>query len=100
MGYIDAWSDSQLVFCQEVPNMRTTLDIEKPVLVNLKELARKRRRSMSCMASDLLAEALSRAETSSPSPVFSWNSKNMGARVEVDDKEAIYELLDIDKEGK
>jgi hypothetical protein len=80
--------------------MRTTLDIEKPVLVNLKELARKRRRSMSRVASDLLAEALSRTETPSPSPVFFWSSKSMGARVDVDDKEALCDLLDIDKEGK
>lgn len=80
--------------------MRTTLDIEKPVLINLKQLARKRRRTMSRLASDLLAEALHRTDAGPSSPSFSWKSRNMKARVDIDNKEALHSLLDADGECK
>jgi predicted nicotinamide N-methyase len=80
--------------------MRTTLDIEQPVLADLRRLARKRRRSMSRLASDLLADALNRVDASPPPPSFSWNSRNMDARVDIDDKDALHSLLDADRECK
>lgn len=75
--------------------MRTTLDLEKPVLADLKRLARKRRRAMGKVASDLLAEALRRTESLATSRVaFHWRSKRMGARVDILDRDAVYEAMD------
>ncbi|MDT8390998.1 MAG: antitoxin [Lentisphaeria bacterium] len=76
--------------------MRTTLDIEKPVLRDLKKLAREKRRSMSRVASDLLAESLRRSESPPTQSTFSWNSRRMSARVDIDDKETVYSILDAE----
>ena len=76
--------------------MRTTLDLDKPVLDGLKALQKKEKRSLSRIASELLADALSarrKARRAGPAE-FSWNSSPMHARVDLRDKEAIYKILD------
>lgn len=75
--------------------MRTTLDIDKPVLDGLKALQRGRKETLGQIASRLLAQALS-AETV---PVrkakrLNWISQPMGARVDLADKDALYRILD------
>ena len=76
---------------------RTTLDIEKPILDELRALQRKEGRSMGKLASELLAEGISarRKREKAPVPEFEWISKDMGlARVDLEDKAALWALLD------
>jgi hypothetical protein len=75
--------------------MRTTLDLEKPVLEGPKELQKTDKRSLSKLASSLLAEALSqRAKTKETPVALSWTSSDMGMKLDLSDKEALYRVLD------
>ena len=77
--------------------MRTTLDIAKPVLDRLKVLQRKEGQTLSQVASSLLAEALSRHESASSgrqTPRLEWTCVDMKARVDIADKDALYQALD------
>lgn len=76
--------------------MRTTLDLDKPVLNELKALQKKDKRSLGRIVSELLAEALSmrREVAGSEDTPFSWNVDRMKARVELVDKDAVYAILD------
>ena len=75
--------------------MRTTLDIDDPVLRELKQLQTKEGKSLGRLVSDLLARALKEdaaAPTATAPPV--WIAKPMGARVNLSDKEAVHRALD------
>lgn len=75
--------------------MRTTLDIDEPVLTELKNLQRAKNQSLGKLASELLASALAARNTHAEAPaVPKWNAKAMGAKVDLDDKEAVYAILD------
>jgi hypothetical protein len=74
---------------------RTTLDIDGPVLCDLKLRQKREGKSLGRLASDLLAIALARDVHSKP-PVFRWVTRSMGARVNLADKEAVYAALDSD----
>lgn len=71
---------------------RTTIDLDPAVLRDLKQRARQDQRSMGKIASELLARAL-RTEPPTRRPI-TWNSQSMGARVDIDDKDALYGALD------
>ena len=73
---------------------RTTLDIDTPLLEELKKLQRKQRRSLGKIVSQLLAEALALQKTSPAMPKLRWVSRPMGALVDLADKEAVYGALD------
>ena len=74
--------------------MRTTLDIDGPVLRELKKRQTKEGKSLGRLVSDLLAHALkSKATPANDSPP-AWIAKPMGARVSLSDKEAVYRALD------
>ena len=73
---------------------RTTLDIDKPVLDEVKRIQRREKRSLGQVVSRLLAEALSsRRPEKSPSNL-DWTAKPMGARIDLLDKDALYAILD------
>ena len=75
--------------------MRTTLDIDEPVLTELKNLRRSKNQSLGKLASELLASALAAREALAEAPAApKWNAKAMGAKVDLDDKEAVYAILD------
>lgn len=75
--------------------MRTTLDLEKPVLEALKKVDEREGTTMSRLASRLLAEALVRQSSASvPPPEFRWIAAPMGARLGLSDKEALFRVLD------
>lgn len=76
--------------------MRTTLDLERPVLDGLRALQKKERRSLSRIASELLADALDarRKGQRAESPKLSWNAAPMRARVDLRDKDAVYKILE------
>jgi hypothetical protein len=73
---------------------RTTVDIDTPLLEELKKLQREQRRSLGKIVSQLLAEALARRKTHPAMPKLQWVSRPMGALVDLTDKEAVYGALD------
>jgi hypothetical protein len=74
---------------------RTTLDLDPRVLRELKRRKRSSGRSIGQIASELLAGAIGQPETTShPTPPVAWRSARMGARVDLDDKEAVRRALD------
>jgi hypothetical protein len=74
--------------------MRTTLDIEAPVLKQLRELQKRDGGTLGELASRLLAEALSRRPKKPSPPAFEWTAKPMGALVDLADKDVVYAILD------
>jgi len=77
--------------------MRTTLDIDAPILREVKAIHEKEGRSIGAIVSELLGEALARRRRSRARPPFRWNSREMRALVDLSDKESIYAALDADR---
>lgn len=74
--------------------MRTTIDIDPLVLTALKDRQKREGKTMGTLVSELLSRALSEDEpTPTPMDVF-WPVKSMGALVDINDKEALWALLD------
>lgn len=77
---------------------RTTIDIDAPLLRELKKLQARERRSLGKIVSQLLAEALARRTRTPQPPKLQWTSRPMHALVDLSDKEAVYGVLDRDTE--
>jgi len=74
---------------------RTTLDIDAPILRDLKRLQKRERKSLGRLVSDLLAQTLRpRGSVPPQGREFVWVSQPMGARVDLADKEAVMAALD------
>jgi hypothetical protein len=81
--------------------MRTTLDIDDPILKDLKRLQKQEGKSLGRLVSDLLAAALrQRLARASRPPGFSWFSAAMGARVDLADREAIFSVMEEPAGGR
>jgi hypothetical protein len=78
--------------------MRTTLDIDDPILREIKTIHEREGRSMGAIVSELLAEALAGRRPSRPRISFRWTSRPMKSRVELSDKETVYAMLDADRQ--
>lgn len=74
--------------------MRTTVDIEAPILQEVRAIHEKEGRSMGAIVSELLADALARRRTGMERPAFLWTSRPMKALVDLSDKDAVYAILD------
>ena len=75
--------------------MRTTIDIDDPILKDLKRLQRREGKSLGRLVSDLLAQSLAASLHERPAaPAFHWSAKPMGARVHLADKHALLDALD------
>jgi hypothetical protein len=75
--------------------MRTTIDIDDPILKELKRLQRREGKSLGRLVSYLLAEALHQAaREGSPRREFHWIARPMGARVDLADRDAILDAID------
>ncbi len=74
--------------------MRTTVDIDAPILRELKALQAREGKAMGRLVSDLLARALRSEALQDQAPSREWIAKPMGARVDLLDKEALYRALD------
>lgn len=77
--------------------MRTTIDIDDPILREVKAIDEKEGRSMGAVVSELLADALSRRRAGRERPTFRWTSRPMKALVDLTDKDAVYAALDADR---
>jgi len=74
---------------------RTTLDIDGTVLAQLRERAAAEGKSMGQVASEVLAPALDRDGSAGVPRPLRWISRDMGKpRVDLEDKEALWRLLD------
>jgi hypothetical protein len=71
---------------------RTTVDIEAPILEEVRALQKQERRSMGSIISQLLAEALSHRATGREAPSFEWQSQPMRPLIDLADKEAVYAI--------
>ena len=79
---------------QGIP-MRTTIDIDEPILQDLKRLQRAQGKPLGRLVSDLLAVALADLERGQPrAQPFAWVSRSMGARVELADREALWAAME------
>lgn len=72
---------------------RTTLDLDLTVSDELRKRAKRDKKSMGQVASELLSRALA-AEDSEPPP-FAWISHDLGLPlVDLEDKDAVWAILD------
>ena len=75
--------------------MRTTIDIDDPILKDLKRLQRREGKSLGRLVSDLLAQSLAASRRAQPAaPAFHWSARAMGARVDLGDKQALQDAQD------
>ena len=74
---------------------RTTIDIDAPILRDLKRRQKREGKSLGRLVSDLLAQALHqrKVEQVGPSP-FRWIARSMRAQIDLADKDAVYAVLD------
>jgi hypothetical protein len=74
---------------------RTTVDIDAAVLRDLKCLQKRKGKPLGQLISELVAAALTREETAEEeTPPFRWTARAMGARIDLEDKEAVRAALD------
>ncbi len=73
---------------------RTTIDLDATVLRELKRRRSIEGRTLGQLASELLAAALRAEPPESHQVPFRWTVQNMGARVDLEDKEAVRRVLD------
>ena len=71
---------------------RTTIDIDAGVLRELKRRQRKEGKTLGQLVSELLAVSLRRSER--PADDLRWTARPMGARVDLEDKEAVRRALE------
>ena len=77
--------------------MRTTIDIDDPILREVKAIHERDGRSMGAVVSELLAEALVSRRPGRAKPAFRWTCRPMKALVDLDDKDALYAALDAEE---
>ncbi|GAA5101083.1 antitoxin [Nocardia iowensis] len=74
--------------------MRTTIDIDAVVLEQLRRRSKREGKTLGQLVSELLARELAREEP--PVADIAWPSANIGLRVDIEDKHALYAALDAD----
>jgi hypothetical protein len=75
--------------------MRTTIDIDDPILRDLKRIQQLEGQSLGRLVSDLLAQSLAARQSAPPAPTrFNWISQPMGARLDLRDKDAVRDAMD------
>ena len=75
--------------------MRTTIDIDDPILQELKLLQQQKGKSLGRLVSDLLAQALVQSDKrSTRKPAFHWVCAPMNSRVHLADKHASLDAMD------
>ena len=77
--------------------MRTTVDIDDPILREVKAIHQKDGRSMGAVVSELLADALARRRVKRVPSAFRWVSRDMKPLVDLSDKERVFAILDADR---
>lgn len=78
--------------------MRTTVDINDPILREVKAIHKREGRSPGAVVSAMLADALALRRTKRTSHSTRWTSRAMNARLNLADKDALYTALDGERE--
>jgi hypothetical protein len=73
---------------------RTTIDIETPILEEIRKFQKKDGRSLGQIISQLLAEALGHRKTKNKDLQIKWTFRPMKALVNLSDKDTLYRILD------
>ncbi len=73
---------------------RTTVNIDASVLNELKRRARRERKSVGRLISEITGATLKNQDDARTSTDFSWTAHALGARVDLEDKEALHRKLD------
>ena len=78
--------------------MRTTVDIDDPILKEVKLLGKKQGKSLGRIVSDLLASSL-RTRSAAPKKrkARRWIALPMASRVDLADKEAVYAAMERER---
>lgn len=72
---------------------RTTVDLDPTVLKELKAKAYEEGKTLGALLSELAARSL-KQPASVAAPEVRWTSRSMGLKVDLRDKDAVYEELD------
>ena len=73
---------------------RTTVDLDAAVLRDLKRLQKREKKPLGQLISEFVAAALAReTEGEAACRPFAWTAQRMGARVDLEDKEAVRAAL-------
>lgn len=73
---------------------RTTIDIDASVLRELKRRQRREKKTLGQVASELLNRALADEHVDDALPPLKWTAKELGLKVDLEDKEAVWKILD------
>jgi len=70
---------------------RTTVDIDASVLRELKKRQKREQKPLGQLVSELVAKAL---EEDTPGPPFRWVTRDLRPRIDLEDKDALWAVLD------
>lgn len=73
---------------------RTTVDIDASVLRELKKRQERERKTLGQLISELVAKALESEDDPAAPPTFTWISKDLQPRIDLEDKDALWSVLD------
>ncbi len=71
---------------------RTTIDIDASILRDLKKRQRREHKPLGQLVSELLAKAIEAEQEATPP--FAWIAKDLKPRVDLEDKDAVWSVLD------
>jgi hypothetical protein len=73
---------------------RTTVDIDASVLRELKKRQERERKTLGQLISELLAKAIESEHETAEARPFSWVTKDLQPRVDIEDKDVLWSVLD------
>jgi hypothetical protein len=73
---------------------RTTVDIDASVLRELKKRQERERKTLGQLISELLAKAMESEDETTPATPITWVVKDLEPRVDLEDKDALWSMLD------
>jgi hypothetical protein len=76
---------------------RTTIDIDNPILKEIKNLQKKDGQSIGKIVSELLAEAFNRRNITAKAHHLKWAARPMRALLNLSDKDTLHKFLDKSK---
>jgi hypothetical protein len=79
--------------------MRTTVDIADPVLDDVRREQERQGKTLGQVVTELLAEGLAVRRAGGEPRELRWIAKNLGARIDLRDKEALWEILDAEEQA-
>lgn len=78
---------------------RTTFDLDGTVLADLRRRSAAEGKSMGQVASELLAVGLHKEIAEEQAPL-NWARKDLGLKIDLEDKDAVWRILDAEQFGE